>query len=434
MIIQGTTLKGGNIGSFGLPDAPTIGVASATSSTSATISFSAPAYTGGTPIVSYTVTSNTGISATSTSSPITIGGLTTGAYYTFSVTATNIQGTSSPSSPSNSVLIDNIGQALWYSTAGPYSATTPIVSYSTTTWTVPAGVTSISVVCIGSGAYGGYRQTYVPPVAGSGGGLSYENNVTVTPGETLYIIYGPGGGRPSVGDTGYYAPASIVTRGNYYGSAGYSMICGASGGRAGNYSGTGTSVIPVKGTPGNRIEGASPLPEGYAGGNSSILLVGTSGGYGRGGYGGVAQISGQVTYGSAPLYVPGGGAPGAYAAPGANGATWYVNSSPYFNSAQAGTNGGGGGGGLATSSTQFGGRGGGTSPFGTYYGNGVAGVDGTSGGDGGDVNGYTFGAGGKCAPTSAAWTTSSTAGQPGCVRIIWPGTSRRFPSTNVQDL
>jgi hypothetical protein len=84
-----------------VPDAPTIGTATA-GEASASVTFTAAA-TGGTP-TSYTATSNPGsITGTASSSPITISGLTPSTSYTFTVTATNSTGTSSASSASNSV-------------------------------------------------------------------------------------------------------------------------------------------------------------------------------------------------------------------------------------------------------------------------------------------------------------------------------------------
>ena len=86
------------------PDPPTSVSATATGSTTADVSFSAPAENGGAAITGYTVTSSPGgVTATGSSSPITVTGLSGGTAYTFTVTATNAVGTSDASSPSASI-------------------------------------------------------------------------------------------------------------------------------------------------------------------------------------------------------------------------------------------------------------------------------------------------------------------------------------------
>ena len=86
-----------------VPSAPTSAVATA-GNASATVTFAAPFSVGGSPITSYTVTSNDGSeSASGAASPITVSGLTNNTAYTFTVTATNGTGTSNPSAPSNAV-------------------------------------------------------------------------------------------------------------------------------------------------------------------------------------------------------------------------------------------------------------------------------------------------------------------------------------------
>lgn len=80
------------------PGAPTIDSA-VPGSGQATISFTPPASTGGSPITSYTVTCNPGaIAASAAASPITVTGLTNGTPYSCSVVATNVAGSGPPSS------------------------------------------------------------------------------------------------------------------------------------------------------------------------------------------------------------------------------------------------------------------------------------------------------------------------------------------------
>lgn len=84
-----------------VPSVPTIGVATALSSSTASVAFTAPgAYAGST----YTATSSPGgFTGTSATSPIVVSGLTESTSYTFTVTATNATGTSGPSSASSSI-------------------------------------------------------------------------------------------------------------------------------------------------------------------------------------------------------------------------------------------------------------------------------------------------------------------------------------------
>ena len=63
-------------------------------------------------------------------------------------------------------------------------------SRTETAWTVPAGVTSISIACMGCGG-GGMNYPSPASAQGStsrgGGELVWRNNITVTPGSTLYV-------------------------------------------------------------------------------------------------------------------------------------------------------------------------------------------------------------------------------------------------------
>jgi uncharacterized membrane protein len=89
------------------PGAPTIGTATATGQTTATVVFTQPASDGGSVITSYTATSSpsgiTGTLSQAGSGTITVSGLTSATSYTFTVTATNAIGTSAASAASNSI-------------------------------------------------------------------------------------------------------------------------------------------------------------------------------------------------------------------------------------------------------------------------------------------------------------------------------------------
>ena len=84
------------------PGAPTIGTATAVTSTTATVTYTAPTNLGaGT--VTYTATSSPGGLTGTGASPITVSGLTESTSYTFTVTAATPGGTSPASAASNSI-------------------------------------------------------------------------------------------------------------------------------------------------------------------------------------------------------------------------------------------------------------------------------------------------------------------------------------------
>ena len=85
-----------------VPGAPTIGTATATGATTATVAFTAGS-TGYPSTVTFTATSSPAGGTGTGTSPITVTGLTTGTTYTFTVTATNATGTGPASAASNSV-------------------------------------------------------------------------------------------------------------------------------------------------------------------------------------------------------------------------------------------------------------------------------------------------------------------------------------------
>jgi hypothetical protein len=62
----------------------------------------------------------------------------------------------------------------------------------THSWTCPAGVTSVYVVCVGGGGGGVQLSSSTHHTGSGGGGLGWKN-VTVTPGETYTVVVGNGG-------------------------------------------------------------------------------------------------------------------------------------------------------------------------------------------------------------------------------------------------
>jgi len=137
------------------PGAPTIGTATggAPGTGTTSVSFTAPAYNGGPPPTSYTVTSSPGgLTATGAGSPLVVTGLSGGTPYTFTVTATNANGTGPASAASNLVTLVTAPAAPIIGTATPGNASisttfippnnggSPITSYTATA--TPGGLTA----------------------------------------------------------------------------------------------------------------------------------------------------------------------------------------------------------------------------------------------------------------------------------------------------
>lgn len=157
------------------------------------------------------------------------------------------------------------------------------------TWTVPEGVKTVDIFCVGGGGASGncshYEQNYASgayyynTLHGSGGAGGYTNtikNVSVTPGEQLLVTIGAGGVRggedyyrykdPDVSDT--YGSAAGMKNGGAGGTTSVARsgvtLCSAAGGNGGNSGGSSTSNSA---SPGYRkgVNGGSG--SGTAGGN-----------------------------------------------------------------------------------------------------------------------------------------------------------------------
>ena len=162
------------------PGAPTIGTATG-GNAQATVTFSAPASNGGSPITGYTVTASPGgITATGSNNPITVTGLTNGTAYTFTVTATNTIGTGSPSAASNSVTPATVPGAPVIGTATAGNAQASV------SFTAPAsnGGSPITGYTVTSSPGGITASGTVSPITviGLTDGSAYTFNVTATNG------------------------------------------------------------------------------------------------------------------------------------------------------------------------------------------------------------------------------------------------------------
>lgn len=267
--------------------------------------------------------------------------------------------------------------------------TTGQTSYTTSgtfSFIVPAGVTSICALCVGGGGKGGVGTA---ASSGQGGGLSYSNAISVTPGETLTVVVGVGN----------------VTSG----TTGDSRLHRA-----------GTNLVMAKG--------------------GAALVANATNGVGSSRQNGGSRATNFFESKTGQWTSGGGGAAG-YVGAGGNGGGGAAGGSQIGLSAGSGGGGGGGGGGNVY---QRGGGGGGVgifgqgtngaagTPGGTYDskggGGGSGGTGGTQGLNGSGGAGGLYGGGG-----GASTTTSSADGGVGAVRIIW-GANRSYPSTNTGDI
>lgn len=349
---------GGSVRGFGrfgfvlLPPTAVSAAAIAGRGSGSNISFTPP--TAGAVPTSYTVTSSPGnITATGASSPIQIVGLTNSTAYTFTIKSNFGSQSSDPSTASGSFTPVGVANTFAYT--------------SSTTFTIPAGLTTLTdVYVIAGGASGG-------SVGGGGGAgeVIYRSNVPVTAGNTSTITIGAGG----IAQTNFAVYGYNGNNTTFSGYGGDSVIARGGGGGGGAY----VSAV------------AKGLDGGSGGGE------GQRAGYGRG-----LSVTGTVPSGWSRAGFDGGtNTPGASSRTGGSGG--------------GGAGGAGAGGGAgSTASSVFGGNGG--AGFSTWAGTVAAGGAGGTGNYGTGTAGTTpssvYGRGGA---VDAAG--NSSAGQTGAVLI-----------------
>jgi len=283
--------------------------------------------------------------------------------YSVKLTATNAYGS------------NNITKTSYITVTVPATGEISYTTYGTYTWVAPEGVTSVSVVVVGGGGWGGNAAS---GTEGTAGGQSYF----VAPS--------------TVGATG---GATGISGGGAAGGS-YSGGSGANGGAGGQVTGGGAAGYTGNGGAGVSYNTAGNSGSGGGGGSGGVGVANATVGYGGGG-GGVG-LFGQGANGAGGAIA---GQQGGFGGSGGSNGTAGVQP----NCGDGGNYGGGGSGGYTYG---YGGAGGGLG-----WRNNIAVIPGQS---------YTVvvGRGGYGTGGGAA---NGGYGGSGAVRIIW-GAGRSFPS------
>lgn len=324
-----------------------------------------------------------------TSNSYTLTGSDDGQYVRCAVTLTNDAGTATAYTNLSNV---KAGQYEYTGTSG------------TVGWTCPAGVTSVSIMAIGKGGSGySVCNNVTSGTGGKGGALSYKNNYTVTPGTTYYLHMNSYISAPHYANVAGFSTSSGTSSISNFIVAAQPGENGTSGGDASK------GVGDVKRNGGNAYGnlGSGAGAAGYSGdGGAMSNSSNSSGNAGSGGGGGAGA--------SVPAYQSGGAGSGA----GGGGTGRYGE----------GTSGAGGVYNGSVTTNRFGGGGGGSGAddaLGVDYQYTGSGRSGTDYGGGGAGGGAWYGWG----PCSGAGS-----GAKAVVRILFPGNTRSYPTTNTENL
>lgn len=174
---------------------------------------------------------------------------------------------------------------------GSNQAFTSLSNSGNTNWTVPAGVTQITVACWGGGGAGG-GATGNPSAGGGGAGGAYSRRVlTVVPGTVYNVHVGAGGtggtGAGGNGDNSWLGTSTnvnsalVLAQGGAGGAAATANNTSA-GGALGSFS---SSIGTIIRKGGNGGTGASGTSSGGGGESGGISDNGNNGGVSNGGAG-----------------------------------------------------------------------------------------------------------------------------------------------------
>ena len=199
-------------------------------------------------------------------------------------------------------------------TRNNYITTYTIVSFTTsTTWTVPTGVTSVEYLVIAGGGGGGSSRTFANKGGGGGGGAGgfiTGTGFVVTPTALLTVTIGAGGaggaqGGGNMGTKGGNSSFANTTAGDGInamgggsGAGGNSITAGGAGGSGGGGHQGGAGGAGISGQGYNGGSGwASAYLDGGGGGSGQAGSDATGSAAGKGGDGTASSISGSsVTY------------------------------------------------------------------------------------------------------------------------------------------
>lgn len=187
-----------------VPDAPTIGSATAAGASTATVAYTA-ATTGGT-ASTFTATSTPGSLTGTGSSPITVGGLTPVTSYTFTVRASNSTGASPFSAASNSI---TTASAISFDSIQSYGGGGATIDFTS----IPSTYKHLQIRFIARGTSSNVQITQGFRI-NSDTGANYANHRLVSTGGVMYSQNGVSDTQGFIGATEAALGVSNVYSGN----------------------------------------------------------------------------------------------------------------------------------------------------------------------------------------------------------------------------